>query len=194
MKIQIKRLLGDKYFEECQQIFNLRKKHSGTTPITQENFKNKFDKYFKKNNQFFVFGYFEDNKLTSWLSFILHETQKNDKFYVITNLFTTKFRTFFSMNNDEIGKLWKKMTKFSESKGYYNYYYCVSEKINRVYETQTKKSHHYTNRYDMINILVIPPNTKPNSTFYWKLMGEETKPHSIIIKKRILKEEFRKIN
>jgi hypothetical protein len=80
----------------------------------------------------------------------------------------------------------------AESKKYYEYYYSVGERISTVYEKQYRKNNFMqTGRYDLIELDRVPANTQPTTDLYWKLMGKEIKPDTIIIKKRILRDAFR---
>ena len=45
-------------------------------------------------------------------------------------------------------------------------------------------------RYEKIDLDIVPANTVPKHELYWRLMGEQTKPVPILIKKRVLKKEF----
>jgi hypothetical protein len=61
-----------------------------------------------------------------------------------------------------------------------------------VYERQIQKTQYIPiGRYEYIELATIPANTKPEKILYWKLMGEQMKPDTIIIKKRVLKPQYR---
>jgi hypothetical protein len=49
----------------------------------------------------------------------------------------------------------------------------------------------YKGKYELTTLDVVPANTKPEFELYWRLMGQELKPDNIIIKKRVLRQEFR---
>jgi hypothetical protein len=120
------------------------------------------------------------------------ENKARGRFWVITTLYTTRFTTYFSFNQEEIGLLIKEAFHLAESKKYYEYYYSVSERIATVYESQYRKNKYVqTGRYDLVELDRVPANTQPTTDLYWKLMGQELKPDAIIIKKRVLRESFR---
>jgi hypothetical protein len=61
-----------------------------------------------------------------------------------------------------------------------------------VYESQYRKNKYITTgRYDCIQLDIIPANTVPTVDLYWKLLGKEIKPDDVIIKKRVLRPNFR---
>jgi hypothetical protein len=112
------------------------------------------------------------------------------KFWVISGLYTKNFKSYFSFNHSGIGELIKFAFDYAESRGWYEYYYCTAERVINVYERQWKRSH--SHRYEHILLDVVPPNTKPFYELHWRLMGQEVKPVPMIVKKRALKQEFRK--
>ena len=76
----------------------------------------------------------------------------------------------------------------AEEKGYFQYFYSIAERLERVYERQWKKNPWgFNGRYDLVTLDVVPANTKPEFELYWRLMGQELKPDNIVIKARKLK-------
>jgi hypothetical protein len=190
----VERLSGEDHFLKCLEISKIRPRVGGTVPISSESFINTFTKYFEDNEHSYAFGCFENNELISWIAIGFGDTPNTGKFWVISTLYTTRFTTYFSFNNEEIGLLIKKAFEFAESKKYYEYYYTVGSRISKVYETQIQKNKFIPiGRYDYRELKTVPPNTKPESELIWRLMGQETKPDSTIVKKRILRTEFRKL-
>ena len=188
------RLSGDKHYNECFEISKLRPKVGGTTPIPTELFLETHKKYFENNDNYYAMGCIENDKIISWIAIAFIENKARGRFWVITSLYTSKFTSYFSFNNPEIGLLIKASFELAESKKYYEYYYSVAEKIASVYENQIQKNKYIpVGRYDYIELDRVLANTKPSTDLYWKLMGHETKPDTIIIKKRVLRPKFRKI-
>lgn len=179
------------YEKECEAIVLSRKKISGTTPISAERYiEHRAES--KSNSSAIVIGYFEDNKLISWLSIGFHESQMRGKFWVISNFFSSVYSSYFDFNKPEFGLLFKEAFSIAEGRGYYQYFYSISERLERVYERQWKKnSYAIKGKYELTTLDVVPANTKPEFELYWRLMGKETKPDNIIIKKRVLRQEFR---
>jgi hypothetical protein len=190
----VERLFGKEHFLKCLEIFKIRPRVGGTVPISNETFIDTYTKYFENNDHSCAFGCFENDELISWIAIGFGDTKHTGRFWVISSLYTTRFTTYFSFNNEEIGLLIKTAFEFAESKKYYEYYYTVSSRISKVYETQIRKNKFIPiGRYDFIELDEIPANTKPSTELYWKLMGQETKPDPTIVKKRVLLPEFRKV-
>jgi len=186
------RLSGDTHYNECFEISKLRVKVGGTKPISAELFLETHKKYFDNNDNYYAMGCVENDKIISWIAIAFIENKTRGKFWVITSLYTSKFTSYFSFNNVEIGLLIKASFELAESKKYYEYYYSVAEKIASVYEKQIQKNKYIPiGRYNYIELDRVLANTKPSTDLYWKLMGHETKPDNIIIKKRVLRLEFR---
>jgi hypothetical protein len=190
--MKVERLLGEEHFKECLEISRLRSRVSGTKPLPEEVLIELYKKYFEENENYYAFGCIEDGKIISWIGIVLMENKARGRFWVITTLYTTRFTTYFSFNQEEIGLLIKEAFHLAESKKYYEYYYSVSERIATVYESQYRKNKYVqTGRYDLVELDRVPANTQPTTDLYWKLMGQELKPDAIIIKKRVLRESFR---
>lgn len=182
------RYVTKEYDELCDSIVLSHKKIGGTQPISPE----QYSVSQQNISDLIKIGYFEDNELISWVIIAFRESKMRGKFWVITGLFTTKLGERFSFSRPEFGLIFKRAFELAEERGYFQYFYCVSEKIERVYERQWKKNPWgFNSRYELITLDVVPANTQPEYELYWRLMGQEIKPDPIIIKKRILKEEFR---
>lgn len=190
--MKVERLLGPAHFKECLDIAKIRPKVGGTKPLSEETLIELCQKYFVENDNYYALGCIEDGNIISWIGIVLMENKARGKFWVITSLYTTIFTEYFSFNQQEIGLLIKEAFHVAESKKYYEYYYSVSERVATVYESQYRKNKYIqTGRYDCIQLDIIPANTQPSVDLYWKLIGKELKPHNIIIKKRVLRAEFR---
>ena len=175
------------YEKECEAIVLSRKKISGTKPISDERYIQHREEA-KSNNSSVEIGYFEDGKLISWLSIGFHESKMRGKFWVISNFFSSVYTSYFSFNRPEFGILFKEAFAIAEGRGYYQYFYSISQRLERVYERQWKKnSYAIQGKYELTTLDVVPANTKPEFELYWKLMGQELKPDNIVIKSRKLK-------
>jgi hypothetical protein len=190
--MKVERLLGEEYFNQCFEISKLRPRVAGTTPASLEVFLEKNKKYFDENDDYHILGCIEDSRVISWIAVAFIENKARGRFWIIPSLYTTKFTNYFTFNNEEIGLLIKAAFQLAESKKYYEYYYSVSQRIATVYEKQIQKNKYIPiGRYDYIELDRVPADSQPTTELYWKLMGEETKPDDIIIKKRVLRESFR---
>lgn len=174
------------YEELCKQIIFSRKKISGTAPISIERYQVHREE--AKSNNSVVLGYFEDGKLISWITIGFYESKMRGKFWVISNFFSSVYSSYFSFNRPEFGILFKKAFEIAEGRGYYQYFYSISERLERVYERQWKKNTYaIQGKYELTTLAVVPANTKPEFELYWRLMGQELKPDNIVIKSRKLK-------
>ena len=188
--IEVREITGNYDYEEiCDQVFFSRKKISGTTPMSIERYEN-LRKESKSNNSV-VIGYFEDDKLISWITIGFYENKMRGKFWVISSFFSSVYTSYFNFNRPEFGILFKEAFELAEGRGYYQYFYSIAERLERVYERQWRKnSYAIQGKYDLTTLAVVPANTKPEFELYWRLMGQELKPDNIVIKSRKLKSHF----
>lgn len=173
-------------------IARLKNKIAGTTPIDDSVFETIHGKYFEGDGMHLAFGYFEDNVLVSFVGMVIRENKKRGKFWCISFLYTSKFNHTFTFNNDEIKLLIKECFNIAETLGYYDYYYTIAERVEKVYERQWARNNHtQTGRYLLETLAIVPANTQPDVELYWLLMGQETKPDNMVIKKRVLRNDLR---
>jgi hypothetical protein len=185
--IEVRDITGNYEYEEiCDQIFFSRKKISGTSPMSIEQYQILREQ--SKSNNSVTIGYFEDGKLISWITIGFYESKMRGKFWVISNFFSSVYTSYFNFNRPEFGMLFKAAFEVAEGRGYYQYFYSIAERLERVYERQWKKnSYAIQGKYDLTTLAVVPANTKPEFELYWRLMGQELKPDNIVIKSRKLK-------
>jgi hypothetical protein len=184
---EVREITGNSnYAELCKQIVLSRKKISGTTPISPERYQALQEE--SKSNNSVTIGYFEDDKLISWIDIGFYESKMRGKFWVISNFFSSVYTSHFNFNRPEFGMLFKAAFAVAEGRGYRQYFYSIAERLERVYERQWKKnSYAIQGKYDLTTLAVVPANTKPEFELYWRLMGQELKPDNIVIKSRKLK-------
>jgi hypothetical protein len=174
------------YEKKREDIVLSRKKISGTKPISAERYLELREE--AKSNNSIVIGYFEDDKLISWIEIGFHESKMRGKFWVISNFFSSVYTSYFNFNRPEFGVLFKAAFEVAEGRGYHQYFYSIAERLERVYERQWKKnSYAIQGKYELTTLAVVPANTKPEFELYWRLMGQELKPDNIVIKSRKLK-------
>ena len=179
-------------FSECVEMSRLKERVSGTVPLPADVWENYYKRYFDGTPDRYSLGYFEENKLTTFMCFIFHENKARGKFWLIRAFFTNKFNTYFKFDDPDKGLLLKEAFRFAESKGYYEYYYCVSERISKVYERQWLKNKFMeTGRYELIDLATVPAETLPEVDLYLRMMGNSTKPTDTYFKKRVLRPQFR---
>jgi len=185
--IEVRDITGNYEYEEiCDQVFFSRKKISGTSPMSIEQYQILREQ--SKSNNSVTIGYFEDGKLISWITIGFYESKMRGKFWVISNFFSSVYTSYFNFNRPEFGMLFKAAFEVAEGRGYYQYFYSIAERLERVYERQWKKnSYAIQGKHDLTTLAVVPANTKPEFELYWRLMGQELKPDNIAIKARKLK-------
>ena len=183
----VREITGNQEYEERRkQIVLSRKKISGTTPISPERYQPLQEE--SKSKDDVIIGYFEDDELISWITIGFYESKMRGKFWVISNFFSSVYTSYFNFNRPEFGMLFKAAFEVAEGRGYYQYFYSIAERLERVYERQWKKnSYAIQGKYDLTTLAVVPANTKPEFELYWRLMGQELKPDNIVIKSRKLK-------
>lgn len=187
------RLLTKVDFPNCLLISTLKNKLGGSIPLTPESFTEIYESYFSGADDRAALGYFDKDELISFVCISFHESKMRGQFWIIAAMYTKKFKNYFTFTTPELGSLIKSAFDFAESKGYYEYYYCTSERVSRVYERQWDKNPFQAlGRYDKEILYIVPPNTKPEFELSWRMMGSETKPDTFIFKKRVLKHEFRR--
>ena len=185
--IEVRDITGNYEYEElCRQIVFSRKRISGTTPISPERYQTLQEE--SKSKDDVIIGYFEDDELISWITIGFYESKMRGKFWVISNFFSSVYTSYFNFNRPEFGMLFKAAFEVAEGRGYYQYFYSIAKRLERVYERQWKKnSYAVQGKYDLTTLAVVPANTKPEFELYWRLMGQELKPDNIVIKSRKLK-------
>ena len=183
----VREITGNQEYEEHRkQIVLSRKKISGTTPISPERYQTLQEE--SKSKDDVIIGYFEEDELISWVTIGFYESKMRGKFWVISNFFSSVYTSYFNFNRPEFGMLFKAAFDIAEGRGYYQYFYSIAERLERVYERQWKKnSYAIQGKYDLTTLAVVPANTKPEFELYWRLMGQELKPDNIAIKARKLK-------
>lgn len=178
--------------DDALKIARLKQRVGGTTPLSEERFNQIHEKYFHTDGIHFAFGYFDNNKLISFILFGLHENKSRGRFWYISFLYTSLFHNYFSFNNQEIGLLIKTAFNVAETMGHYEYYYTINKKFETLYDRQWSKNKFIpTGRYNLEILTVIPKNTLSTVDLYNRLLGSEIRPDDMVIKKRTLKDEFR---
>lgn len=192
MKTTIRPLI-DTDLPRMLEIAKLKIKSGGTLPPQDpEKMFLAYQRYTLNDGKHFGFGYFENDELISYIGFGLYENTTRGRFWYVAFLHTSRFHKLFSFNNIEISELMKLAYSTAESKGHYEYYYAIAEKLERVYEMQWKKQQYIkSGRYNLEILARIPANTISDVDMYFRLLGEGSKPDNMVIKKRSLKEEYR---
>jgi len=175
------------------EIARLKPKSGGTEPPQDpDKMHQAYMRYTVNDGKDYGFGYFENDELVSYIGFGLYENNSRGKFWYAAFLHTSRFHNLFSFNNIEISELMKLAYTTAETNGHYEYYYAISEKLERVYDMQWRKQQYIPNgRYNLEILARIPANTISDVELYYRLLGEGSKPDNMVVKKRTLREEFR---
>jgi len=134
-------------------------------------------------------GYFENDELISWAA-VKFENLYAEKTWFIVFFFTKRFSDYFGFRTYDFGPMMNMYFEMAEENEYYSYIYSVPLKSHRAYYRKWKS---IEGRYDTFDIAVVDAGTKAPKDWMDKLNGG-IKPYDIIIKKRVLKNEFRKNN
>ena len=95
--IEVRDITGNYEYEElCRQIVFSRKRISGTTPISPERYQTLQEE--SKSKDDVIIGYFDDDKLISWISIGFHESKMRGKFWIISNFFSSVYTSYFNFN------------------------------------------------------------------------------------------------
>lgn len=184
----IKKLLM-KDFLDCTDIVMEKRKIAGTRSLPFDKLQKGLEKYFLDNN-FHAFGVFQGDTLISFITVFFVEESSKGKYWAITNFYSKGTTDYFDFNKEQFGDLVRYTIDFAEQQGYMQFYYCVSKKINNVYERKWKQNSRSRNEnYHVVTVEDVPPNTVPKDMLYWKLMGETLRDDIMIIKHRYRKNE-----
>ena len=176
-------------YPKALEIAKLRPRIGGTAVINELD--NTILKYFNDEKKISL-GYFENDILISYIAIGLHENKSRGKFWYISLLFSSKIGNYYTFNKPDSGLLLAEAFRLAESLGYYEYYYMISKRIEHVYDRQWGKNGYLPiGRYETITLDIVPANTVSTVDLYWQLMGSETKPDDMIVKKRILNDKYR---
>lgn len=178
------RILTEEDVDICYKMFLIK-------DSSKQKFWNNYLKYFTDDKDRFAFGYFENDILQSWLLQGFFRRKTDGKRYWVISFLCTHGKQFFSFNNPEIGLVVKAAFDNAEAHHYYSYFYVVPEKQINAYERQWKNNQWgFNGRYELTTIDVIPAHTRPLDKMYWRLLGEETRDHSVAVKSRELLKQF----
>jgi len=173
--------------DDIEQAYNV----AITKPIRGEtNFVHK-DRiiYTLAHPEYVNLGYFEGDELISW-SAVKFVNVDLEKVWYIIFFFTKRLSDHFSFRNNDFGPMMDEYFKIAEANEYYTYVYSVPLKSHHAYYRKWKSKE---GRYDTFDVAIVPAGTEAPSEWMRKLNGG-IRPYDIVMKKRVLKDEFRKNN
>lgn len=177
------------YHDQCCEMLASSKKVSGQLVGPNNNHERMlkhFSRYLTDNERYHVMGYFEGSQLVAYMVQGFYTNKDIGRFWLAILLVSNIKTNYFTFAEPYMKQMFTRAFEIAESRECYQYFYSVSDKISRVYETQWYKNNPngYDGVYDLIDAAVIPPNTKPTYKLYWKLMGEKTRSYTVHIKMR----------
>lgn len=184
------KILDETYINEMIDIACIKTRISGieynrSLQGAKEHFTILFTSFYNGSENFKTFGYFKNDKLISFITLGFFENSTFGKFYVIAGMHSNQFKNFFSFDNVEFGQLLAECINYAEKLDYNTYYYSVGKRVARVYNRQFSKNPYLdSTSYQLETIAEIPPNTKPDTLLYWRLMGKEIIDDVVYIKRR----------
>lgn len=136
-----------------------------------------------------IIGYFENNDLTS---FLLQVYANQIPAWSMTML-GTKSKSSWNYKNNGLEYCWANAMANAEQQGIYRIYWALPQSWART-QIRTFKTTDVWYRYDIYVEEIVQPGNIPSWLEYHKCFGEGVKPHPVVIKQAILKNEHRKNN
>jgi predicted nucleic-acid-binding Zn-ribbon protein len=174
-------------------MITLKERVAGGIPTSKEIRTAIYSKYFSNNSDqgktlFRTVGCIEDGEIKGWMALLLNETKSRGKYWAIIAFYGKEFSNYFDMNSPVYGKLVRYAIDFCEDLGYNEFYYAITERVMNAYERQWKRSKFRSERYGIETVEIIPPHTKPEVDLYWRLIGERLRDETMVIKRRMLRD------
>ena len=189
------KLLSIADYGAAMEILNLKEKSGGMQKPANVNLIYTFLKYFGgDSDQYIALGYFDEDKLISWVSLRFIYTLKNRfvNTWNITGMFSSKFDNMFSFNRPEIGLLIKTAFEIAEHRHCWKYYYTISTSHQYLYDRLWKKNNYLpTGRYTTEIERTVNPLDFHIKRYYADIIGTRNYDEEFVIKRRILNPEFR---
>jgi len=184
------RLLTFSDVDQILSIINSKHKISGTDKDILE--PESFDEHIKyalsQPNQR-VIGYFEDNTLVSFLCQVI---DKRLCAWHMTMLGTNSIHNWNYKKNG-LEYCWANAMDYSEQQGIYRIYWSMPEHWART-QSRTMKTSDVWPRYDIYLEEEVNQDNFPIWDEHRVCFGKHLKPHTVVIKQALLKNEFRRFN
>ena len=134
-------------------------------------------------------GYFENKKL---ISFLVQTFTPRIPAWHMTVLFTISDSSWNYKKNG-LEYCWANAMHYAESKNIFRIYWAMPAVWSRT-QHRTIKTSDVWQRYEIYVEEVLPPDMFPSYDEYKISYGKKLKPHDVVIKQGLLKNEFRKFN
>mgnify|MGYP000293692471 CR=1 FL=1 len=189
------KILSSHDYAVAMEILDLKEKAGGMQKPNNITLHSIFLKYFVgDSDQCIALGYFEEDKLISWvtLRFIYSLKNKFVNTWNITGMFSSKFDNMFSFNRPEIGLLIKTAFEIAEHRHCWKYYYTISTSHQYLYDRLWKKNNYLpTGRYTTVIEQTVDPLDFHIKRYYADIIGTRDYNDEFVIKRRMLNPEFR---
>ena len=176
----------------AEEIYNILKTHNsiGKTPYVEtleESVRN--SEISSKNPNIRVIGYFEENKL---ISFLVQRMSEKIPAWHMTLLGTiSKHPWNYKLNGLEY--CWANAMDYAESKNIFRIYWTLPARWAKT-QVKTYKTTDVWYRYNIYIEDIIPPGSKPLWTEHNTSFGEKNRDYESVVKLGVLKNEYRSFN
>lgn len=175
--------------DDCDEMFNILTSRSTISKVPSDNVtKEDIVKSLEDSNTRCI-GYFEDNKLVSYL---LQVFTPRIPAWHMTVLYTISDSSWNYKKNG-LEYCWANAMHYAESKNIFRLYWSMPASWART-QNRTIKTSDVWQRYNIYLEEVLPANTIPIYDEYKISYGVKIKPHDVVIKQGLLKNEFRPFN
>ena len=177
--------------DDCEAIFNIVSYRDTVSkaPVPTQNykeFKDNLSKSFDPAASTRFIGYFENDKLVSYMAQVYSRLMPVWHMAVLSTISSSSWN--YKKNGLEY--CWANAMSHAESKNIYRIYWSMPASWART-QYRTINTSDVWKRYEIFVETIIPANTFPVYGEYKISYGKVLKPHDVVIKQGLLKNEFR---
>lgn len=184
------RLLNVNDIDQIMSIIDSKHKISNTDKdsLEPESFVDHFNYALSQENQRII-GYFENDNLVSFLCQVI---DKRLCAWHMTMLGTNSIHNWNYKKNG-LEYCWANAMDFSEKQGIYRIYWSMPEFWART-QSRTMKTSDVWPRYEIYLEEQVPSGNFPKWDEHRVSFGKHIKPHTVVVKQALLKNEFRRFS
>lgn len=184
------RLLNVNDIDQIMSIIDSKHKISNTDKdsLEPESFVDHFNYALSQENQRII-GYFENDSLVSFLCQVI---DKRLCAWHMTMLGTNSIHNWNYKKNG-LEYCWANAMDFSERQGIYRIYWSMPEFWART-QSRTMKTSDVWPRYEIYLEEQVPSGNFPKWDEHRVSFGKHIKPHTVVVKQALLKNEFRRFS
>lgn len=177
--------------DDCESIFNIVTYRDTVSkapmPTRDYNaFRDNLAKSFDPVASTRFIGYFENDKLTSYMAQVFSPLMPVWHMAVLSTISNSPWN--YKKNGLEF--CWANAMSYAESKNIYRIYWSMPVSWART-QYRTINTSDVWKRYDIFVETIVPANTFPVYGEYKISYGRVLKPHDVVVKQGLLKNEFR---